>query len=182
MARATATGGRNLYGAGNHEGRWNRFVAENPGLAGVPWSTPYRNSIDGWELFDQGYEWYLGPLTVCHGDELVGSCTKYSTASVAGRYPRENLLYGHTHRMEQHTETIWSQGVPHEHGVWTTGHGQDVSRVDWAKRTRWRLGFAVVQFWPLGRDVGFSVTQHEVFRHGKRLVMWSPLTRRKYQG
>jgi hypothetical protein len=179
---ATKDGGRLLYGAGNHEGRWDRFINDNPGLAGVPWWTPYRNAIAGWELFDQAYEWYLGPLTICHGDELVGSCTAHSTHKVSGGYPRENLLYGHTHRIERCTQTQWPQGVPHEHGVWTTGHLQDVSRVDWKKRTSWRLGFSVVQFWKLGRGVGFNVIQHELFRVGKGLVMHSPLTGKTYKG
>lgn len=181
MYAHTKPGGRKIYGGGNHEaGRWKRFLMENPALAGIPWWKPIEATVEGWELYDQGYELYLGPLTVAHGDELIGSCTKYSTASVAGRYPRENLLYGHTHRIEHHTETIWSQGKPHEHGVWTTGHGQNVDEVDYAKRTRWRLGFAVVQFWKNGRDVGFTVVQHEMFRVGKRLVMHSPLTGKTY--
>lgn len=182
LREATKDGGRTLWGGGNHEaGRWKRFLMDNPALAGMPWWDRVRSATEGWEMFDQGYEWYLGPLTVCHGDELHGSCTKYSTAAVAARYPRENLLYGHTHRIEHHTETIWSQGEPHEHGVWTTGHGQDISQVDWASRTRWRLGFATVLFWRNGRDVGFTVVQHEVFRVGKGLRMYSPLTNRTYK-
>lgn len=181
MLSAMAPGGRALYGCGNHEGRWDRFVNDNPGLYGIPWWTPYRSVVDGWELFDQGYEWYLGPLTVCHGDELDGACSKHSTASVMGNYPRENLLYGHTHRIERRTETHWRQGKPHEHGVWTTGHGQDVSRVDWKSRTKWRLGFFELRFWRSGRDVGFKVIQHEVFRVGKGLRMYSEMTGKVYR-
>lgn len=181
LRKTTKPGGRDLYGAGNHEGRWDRFVNENPGLAGIPWWTPYKEAVEGWELFAQGYEWYMGPLTVCHGDELDGALTKYSTAAVGQKYPRENFLYGHTHRIEHSTETIWSQGKAHEHGLWTTGHGQDVSLVEWKKRTKWRLGLAVVTFWANGSDVGFTVTQHEAFRVGKHLKMYSEITDKVYQ-
>lgn len=180
IASATAPGGRKLYGAGNHEGRWNRFVNDNPGLSELPWHTPIARSVKGWELFDQGYELYMGGLTVCHGDELAGALSKYSCAKVAGEYPRENILYGHTHRIDRFTQTLWSGGQPHEHGVWTTGHGQDVSQVEYTKRAKWRLGFATVLYWKNGRDLGFTVTQHEAFRCGTQLRMHSPLTGKVY--
>lgn len=181
MRAATMPGGRCIYGAGNHEARWDKFVNDHPGLYGLEWWTPYREAVSEWELFPPGYELYLGPLTVTHGDELTGSCSRHSTASVMQSYPRENILYGHTHRIERRTETLWTQGIPHEHGVWTTGHGQDVAEVDWTARTRWRLGFAVVMFWRLGRGLGFTVEQHEVFRTGRGLTLYSPLTGKVYK-
>lgn len=181
MRAAVLPGGRALYGAGNHEGRWDRFVNDHAGLYGIPWWTPYRSVVEGWELFDEGYEWYLSSLTVCHGNTLDGSCNKHTTATVMGNYPHENLLYGHTHRIERRTETIWKQGVPKEHGVWSTGHGQDVTRVNWKKRTKWRLGFAEVRFFAAGRDVGFKVVQHEVFRTGKGRRMYSETLGRTYK-
>jgi hypothetical protein len=182
MKSATRLGGRCIYGAGNHEGRWDRFVNDNPGLYGIDWWTPYRHSVEGWELYSDGYEFYVGGLTICHGNTLEGSISKHPCSKVAEAHPRENILFGHCHRIDRFTATNWSGGRAHEHGVWTTGHGQDIAQVEYKKRTKWRLGFALVHYWKNGRDLGFTVEQHEVFRTGKRLVMYSPVTNRMYHG
>lgn len=162
-----------FVGPGNHEDRWTRFVNENPGLYGLDWHTPYDSALTGWKLLEDDYEIYAGGLTICHGHTLAGSTSKYCTAKVAANHPRENILFGHSHRVERHSETLWSGGEPHEHTVWTYGHLQDVSKVKYAKRTLWRMGFALVRWWdaPKDKKIHFSVDQMELFMSGNGVVM-----------
>ena len=162
---------RRVYGPGNHEDRWIRFVNDNPGLYGLDWHTPLGASVSRWELLQQDYEIYAGGLTIAHGHNLTGSLTKYPAHSVASNHPRENILFGHCHRIDRHSETLWSNGVPHEHTVWTNGHLQDLSQVSYQKRTKWRYGFSLIRWWESRKKLHFTVDQMELFMDGPRMIM-----------
>jgi len=175
-------------GPGNHEDRVYDLIDENPGLRGLEWHDPFKDALHGWHTLPRNFDALLANLVITHGDTLDGWGTKTPARAVLERQPGQNTLFGHTHRIDRAVTTTWPKGRAKEHGAWNIGHLQDVDKVNYMHRTKWRLGFAVVDFWQLedkqsrfGYGLGFTVTQHEILRIGKKQVLHSPLTGRTYR-
>jgi hypothetical protein len=161
--------GRAIIGPGNHEDRWYDLVDDNPALHGLEWWHPVADVLSGWERLPRGWRVRAGALTIEHGDQLVGSLAKHSASTVLGNYPGQNTLYGHTHRVDSCTRPTEKNGELVAHGAWTVGHTSDPRKNGGfiPGGHRWEQGWAVVDIFPLGRDLGFNVNQARVLRDGR---------------
>lgn len=154
---------------GNHERWWTSVQDDYPGLMDTEWHELYGTLFDGWAFYGETEALKMGPLLVCHGHRLRGSLSKNSALSVLSNYPGQNTLYGHTHRVECATNPTWKDGEPVPHGAWTVGHMKTIdSEHDdphiGPYSERHQQGFALVDFFDRGGDVGFNVTQVRIHR------------------
>ena len=158
---------------GNHERWWQGVQDEYPGLLDTPWFELYGDLFDGWHAHDELTSLKLGPLLICHGHRLRGALARQSAQTVLTRYPGQNTLYGHTHRLESATTPTWKYGVPTVHGAWTVGHLRDRTKeiecqVTGPDSERHEQGFALVTFFDRGVPstpaLGFDVQLVRIHR------------------
>lgn len=158
---------------GNHEDWWDDVVEENPALEGFEWWDMYEDALADCTVHPYGTALVAGCLALCHGDELKGSLAKNSAASVLANYPGQNVLYGHTHRVDVCTRPTEKYGKATAHGAWTIGHTRDVEAVQDDKYLRqhagnWEQGGAVVDFHKANGELRFNVQLFRVFRDGTK--------------
>lgn len=176
--RELVPAGRAWIGPGNHEDRWYDLVDDNPTLHGMEWWHPVRDVVAGWELLPRAWRVKAGPLTIEHGDHLLGVAAgggKFPAATCLTNYPGQNTLFGHTHRIDVCTRPTEKDGELVAHGAWTIGHTSDPRRNGsyMLGGHRWEQGFAIVEFFPLAspkavnEGLGFTVHQAHVMRDGR---------------
>lgn len=154
---------------GNHEAWWDYVQDAYPGLVGTDWWELYGDLFDGWHLHNHGTALRLGPLLVAHGDEIRGSLSQQSAATVLRNYPGQNTLYGHTHRIEVSTRPTWKYGVRVAHGAWTIGTMMDLDLAQDNRETRTfaqvhQNGFAIVSFEEVNGELAFAVEQVQILK------------------
>ncbi len=154
---------------GNHCHWWTGVQDEYPGLMDTPWYELYGDLFNGWHVWGEDTAIKMGPLLVCHGHRLSGSLSKYSAAAVLNRYPGQNTLYGHTHRIDQCTSPTYKYGRQVNHGAWTIGHMRDIETEIkdsflGPHAERHQQGFALVSFHSMEDGMRFSVTQVTIHR------------------
>jgi hypothetical protein len=156
--------------SGNHEAWFSYIQDQFPGLADTEWWDLYGSLFDGWHLHSHGTALRLGPLLICHGDELRGSLAKNSASSVLNSYPGQNTLYGHTHRVDSSTRPTWKYGTRIDHGAWTIGCMMDLETSQDNRETRvnaqiHQQGGAIVSFdTSFAGDLTFGVEIIQVLR------------------
>ncbi len=91
---------------GNHEGWWEEYARENPGISH---QNAYPALYADWDYLPQGSMVEIHPhLTACHGDALNGSTSASPAASVLRHYPAANLIFGHNHRLDMAIQSRWT--------------------------------------------------------------------------
>jgi predicted phosphodiesterase len=173
-----------IVGAGNHEGkRWHEFTTKNPAFAGTPWDYPLEGAYKGCRVLPWKYHLQMGDLVVCHGDRLFpkGLPPKDATGSVLAKYPTQNTLFGHTHRVQQTIHTLYANGRARQYAAWTIGKLYDPTIQDYDPDPRHQDGFAIIDHFS---DNKFVVTQHLILatgKTGKGRKCHSPLTRKDHR-
>jgi len=163
LRRLAATGAHIVYLEGNHEDRLARSVATNTLAAyqirpaNAPQAPPAL-SIDGLlGLQELGVEyvapyktaeyWLNDNLRISHG-HLVRSGSG-NTVSAAIRDSRCSEIFGHIHRIEMATKTVWSKNGAKQYVAASPG---TISRLDPGivpsntGRQNWQNGFGIVEF------------------------------------
>jgi hypothetical protein len=171
--RALVKAGNAYIGPGNHEERWYRnLVDEIPALNGLEWDTPVRSALKGWTVLPRAYWAKMGRLVVEHGHMVRGiekGGGKFPSSKVLANYPGQNTLVGHVHRIDVRTTPTRKDGYKVSHGCWAVGH---MSREDYHEAgappsDEHEQGFALVDFFPLGRTLGHHVEVVRILRDRK---------------
>lgn len=160
---------------GNHEARVYAFVKKHPEFLGWEWYTPFPKTYTGWKKLPRFAGVQLGPLNVVHGHQLEGfeyGGGKAPASTALSNYPCQNTLFGHTHRIDCDITPVQKDGIQVLHGSWTIGHLSVTAEHKYAikHRHRWQHGFAIVDFWQLGRSgkkLGFTVHQGRFICDGR---------------
>jgi hypothetical protein len=157
---------------GNHEGRVYRFVDKNPQFLGWQWYTPFSKTYTGWKTLGRFYGVQYGPLNVVHGHQLEGfdfGGGKAPASTCLANFSCQNTLFGHTHRIDADITPMQKDGRQVLHGAWTIGHLSQTLKHKYAVKHRhhWQHGFAIVDFWPLGNKLGFTVHQGRYIADGR---------------
>ena len=137
------------YFPGNHEKRLQSFIDNNHALHGLE-SLKLKHVLqipDSVNVHDFRTRIDMGPLAIEHGDELRGSGTKHSTASVLSNYPDQDTIYGHTHRLQISRRTAWCHGVPRKRMALSLGHMSRTENHLYASYPDWQQGFAVLEWY-----------------------------------
>jgi predicted phosphodiesterase len=134
---------------GNHEGRLDRFVNENPWLYGHPAFDPAAlfNVPSNWHTYEWGTMLRIGEVCIAHGDKLRGSGAKYGAASVLRNNPFQHTIFGHTHRIMKDRHTVYDgEGRGRGYEAHSIGHLSHVHHhADYVSQPNWAHGFALVE-------------------------------------
>lgn len=136
---------------GNHEQRLQRFLWEKAvelnGLKGLAIQDQLELErfnvewIDNLQRIRDGLGAYkIGKLFVLHGHEL-GICPSVDCARKYFFKALENIIVGHVHRDDKHTETT----LDGTKGAWVVGHLQD-EHPAYRAFNKWVAGFAIASF------------------------------------
>jgi hypothetical protein len=149
-------------GQGNHERRLSALINSNPGLHGLPalswpaiWNLP-GNVVH----LDYGYELELGPVTFVHGDTVGGRSrfgVKHVSAWVLDNWgTRTSWVFGHWHRQEMKSRTIWEQGQPVDIVAIAQGHLSDARRQLYVTKPNWQTGFVLLEVFTVAGKMRFT--------------------------
>jgi len=137
------------YLLGNHEGRIDRFVDENPWLWQHPAMDPRSlyQLPDRWHVHDWGSRLRIGSVCIEHGDKLKGAGSKYGAAAVLRNNLLQHTIFGHTHRIMRARHTVYDHnGQPRCYSASSVGHLSHLHyHADYANQPDWAHGFAIVE-------------------------------------
>lgn len=155
---------RIVYKLGNHEERWNHFIANRaPEIYDIPFAQ-IETLLDfdryGIELVDDQRMVLAGKLAIAHGHELgKGISSPVNPARGAFLRTHHTILVGHSHQTSGHADTnLWHD----ETFVWSTGCLCDLTP-EYARINRWNHGFAFVE---VASDNSFDVHNMRVSKAG----------------
>lgn len=163
--RAEFPKARIVYKLGNHEERWNHFIANRaPEIYDIPFAqieTLLEFEKFGIELVDDQRIVLAGKLAIAHGHELgKGISAPVNPARGAFLRTHHTILVGHSHQTSGHADTnLWHD----ETFVWSTGCLCDLNPPDWARVNRWNHGFAFIE---VAKDGSFDVHNMRVNKEG----------------
>lgn len=149
---------RRIYLMGNHEHRYNVYVAHNAGALGQEPDFATFAELYGWEVHQYGKAtgWWPTPdLLVSHGWQAKRYAGMTARAN-AMDMPGVSVLTGHTHRVGSFAQTFERDGQPYTVSSWEMGHmSNEVTlpksisgRNDWQK-----VAGAIVRFGDWGHHV-----------------------------
>jgi hypothetical protein len=164
------------YILGNHEGRLQSFIDENPIFHGSVASN-FAQVVDlprSINVVPQGGEVRLGSLSARHLDAEFkgGSGGKYPAQQVLDKLPYQCTMGGHVHRISVARRTTRDEdGISRTHCAWTMGHmSVEHEHYDYVSTSpNWQTGFAMIRVYWEGDRPRYSVYQIEVLfdRHNR---------------
>lgn len=164
------------YILGNHEGRLQSFIDENPVFHGSIASN-FAKVVDlpaNINVVPQGGEVRLGSLSARHSDAEFkgGTGGKYPAQRLLDLLPYQSTMAGHVHRISVARRTTKDEdGISRTHCAWTMGHmSNEHEHYDYMSTSpNWQTGFAFVRvYWENDRP-RYTVYQIEVLfdRHNR---------------
>jgi predicted phosphodiesterase len=143
-AGETDNGG--YYLQGNHEDWVADIIQQHPGLEGAPGmefqTLTGLGEIPGIEWVPYGSWIQLGEhVHICHGDHPG---FPKAISGVARKYPNQCTIYGHTHKSDYETWTIYDRGVAKTMWAMNVGHMGQVP--EYVQDPDWQRAFGVVEF------------------------------------
>lgn len=157
------------YILGNHEGRLQSFIDENPVFHGSLVSN-FAQVVDlprRINVVPQGGEVRLGNLSARHTDaEFKGSSGgKYPAQRLLDLLPDQSTMGGHVHRISVARRTTKDEdGISRTRCAWTMGHmSNEHEHYDYMSTSpNWQTGFALVRVYWEGDRPRWTVYQIEV--------------------
>lgn len=164
--RARFPGVEIVFRAGNHDERWDKYLAlQAPALFDIEairnaWHIP-AGIVDYKIKYICDRPIMLGKLPVFHGHELGKSIfSPVNPARGAFLRAHHTILVGHSHQSSGHADTnIWHE----ETFCWSTGCLCDLTP-QYARTNRWNWGFACVT---VEKDGAFNVENMRINKDGK---------------
>ena len=147
--------------AGNHDEWLDSFVAAYPYLKNYTFKKACKWKERGYKYYAYNHPVKIGKLTFIHG----AYTTKYHAKKHLDMYG-SNLMYGHTHDLQRHTDTK----LGGTNAAWSMGCLKDMSRDknQWLRGRphNWNHAFAIVDWFHGGN---FKVEVIEIY-NGKTTV------------
>lgn len=165
---------RTKFILGNHEGRLNRFIDDNPAFHGSIASN-FAKIVDlpaGIDVVPQGGEVRLGNLSLRHTDAEFknGSGGKHPAQKLLDMLPDQSTIGGHVHRMSTACRTTRDEdGIRRTRRAWTMGHmSLEHEHYGYVSTSpNWQQGFGFIRVWWDGDRPRFSVYQVEILRDSR---------------
>jgi hypothetical protein len=164
------------YILGNHEGRLQSFIDENPIFHGSLLSN-FAHVVDlptSINVVPQGGEVRLGNLSARHTDAEFkgGSGGKYPAQRLLDLFPDQSTMGGHVHRISVARRTTTDEnGIKRTHAAWTMGHmSNEHEHYEYMSTSpNWQTGFAMIRVYWEGDRPRWTVYQVEVLfdRHNR---------------
>ena len=137
------------YLLGNHENRYNRYLARNaPDLHGLCPTLQELLRIEqrGWDCHEYGTPYSVGKMDYVHDVGLCGKAAAQRSVEAYGK----SVCIGHTHRL-----SIYHTGDAHDrHMCLNVGWLGSAAEVDymhkWKVNKDWQHGFGLVDYFPNG--------------------------------
>ncbi len=157
------------YILGNHEGRLQSFIDENPIFHGSLLNN-FAKVVDlpsRIHVVPQGGEVRLGNLSARHLDAEFkgGGGGKYPAQQVLDKLPDQSTIGGHVHRIGvARRTTVDEDGIKRTRCAWTMGHmSHEHEHYDYVSTSpNWQTGFGFIRVHWEGERPRFSVYQIEV--------------------